>query len=225
MFGCNGPRRKESKQYEYSAERSRANHVSTGVFYGGVFRTTQLCGDDNRVGSVVSRALGSDPEDSESRISLVAGDNSGKWATQGASGEPLGTRAAAAENRALQWANNIRFSQGRRKQERRHGICGHTVGAETEWDDERAGWDSMAMDGREGAGSEEKGRTEVGKTDVFVQWQGSERVEAERSECNDYLEGRKRNALESRTWPRSYHRCEVRRLQITCRIQLRSEIE
>src|SRR5713101_4911812 len=210
MFGCNGPRRKESNQYEYSAERSRANHVSTGAFCAGVFRTTQLCGDDNRVGSVVSRALGSDPEDSESRISLMAGDNSRKWAAQSASGEPLGTRAAAAENRDLTWANNIRFSQGRRRQERRHGICGHTVGAETERDDERAGWDSVAMDGREGAGPEQKGRTKVGEADVIVQRQGPERVAAERSECNGYMEGRKRNARESRTWRRTYHRCQVR---------------
>ena len=76
-----------------------------------------------------------------------------------------------------------------------------------------------------GAGPEEKGRTKVGEADVIVQRQGPERVAAERSECDGYLEGRKRNARESRTWPRTYHRCEVRELQITCRIQLRAEIE
>src|SRR5258708_7472415 len=82
----------------------------------------------------------------------------------------------------------------------------------------------MAMDGREGAGLEKKGRARVGEAHFFVQRQGSERVEAERSECNGYMEGRKRNTRESRPWPRTYHRCQVRRFQVTHRIQLCAEI-
>ncbi len=53
------------------------------------------------------------------------------------------------------------------------------------------------MDGREGSGPEEKDRAEVGRAEAVIQWQGSERVEAERSECNGYLEGRKRHVGES----------------------------
>ena len=58
----------------------------------------------------------------------------------------------------------------------------------------------MALDGRESTVSEEKQRAEVGEADTVVQWQGSERLEDERSERDADLEGRKRNTGESRTW-------------------------
>ena len=48
-----------------------------------------------------------------------------------------------------------------------------------------------------------------GKPTPAVQRQGSERVEDERSESNADMEDRKRNAGESRTWPRTDHRSQV----------------
>jgi len=57
------------------------------------------------------------------------------------------------------------------------------------------------MDGRESAVSGAKECSEVGKVDAVVQRQGPERLEEERSGVNGDLEGRKRNAGESRTWP------------------------
>ena len=61
-------------------------------------------------------------EDSSSRISLVVGDNPGRWADQSSNGEPLGTRAAAAESRDFEWPDHVRFSQGGGRPERRHGL-------------------------------------------------------------------------------------------------------
>ena len=68
------------------------------MFSMRVYSERKNSADSNCIGSVFSGTLGFDAEDSASRISLVVGDNPGRWADQSSNGEPLGTRAAAPEN-------------------------------------------------------------------------------------------------------------------------------